>query len=179
MNKLSLVVLMLALFAISCKETPKVKKEPEKIVQPKQAAKDNVASLRSQALAILNHRIKEDPEIYAAVEAGYWEYEFVFDGKEMSRPGAKAGNWVNFKDDHTYDYGKYNIFQGKGKYHYHFGDAKLLMVDDVESVPPQEWDLKLSGNAMVMIGNQLYGNSAYQIKLINSVEQPVSPRAAN
>lgn len=147
--------------------------EKEHIVQPKESYKKNLGSLRSQALAILNHRIKDDPKSYAIVEAGAWEYEFVFNGKEMSKAGEKAGSWIDFKQDATYTYGLYNEIQGSGKYHYKFEPAVLLMIDDDDSVMPQEWNTKSAGDNLILIGTQLYGNNAYQMKLVRRDAIPV------
>lgn len=124
----------------------------------------NVGALRAQALSILNHRLKNNPESYAIIEAGIWEYQFVFDGK-MSERGAYEGVWIDFKPDFTYDYGKYNQVNGSGRYNYHFERGELLMIDNDNSMKPQEWTVKNAGDAMVLVGTPTYKDNSIQMKL--------------
>ncbi len=131
----------------------------------------NISALRSQALSILDYRIKEDGEPYAIVEAGCWEYEFVFKG-EMSKPGDHAGEWIDFKPDFTYQYGLYNEVQGSGRYHYSLDKTQILMVDNDESIKPQEWTAKNSGDVMILVGTSTYQDNATQMKLQRRVTCP-------
>ena len=124
----------------------------------------NIAAQRSQALSILDFRLKKDPQSYAIIEAGVWEYEFVFDG-EMSKPGEYAGVWIDFKPDFTYDYGKNTEVNGSGRYNYHFERGELLMIDNDSKVKPQEWTAKNAGDAMVLVGTQTYRDNSVQMKL--------------
>ncbi|NNE25991.1 MAG: hypothetical protein HKN09_04045 [Saprospiraceae bacterium] len=125
----------------------------------------NIASQRSTALSILNHRLKNDPQSYAIIEADVWEYEFVFDG-EMSKQGEYAGVWIDFKPDFTYEYGKNATVNGSGRYNYHFERGELLMIDNDPKVKPQEWTVKNAGDAMVLVGTQTYRDNSVQMKLI-------------
>ena len=124
----------------------------------------NIPAQRAQALSILNHRMKNNPESYAIIEADVWEYQFVFDG-EMSEKGEYAGIWIDFKPDFTYEYGKLTEVRGSGKYNYHFERSELLMVDNLPSAKPQEWSVKNAGDAMVLVGTALYGDNSVQMKL--------------
>lgn len=125
----------------------------------------NIAAMRAQALSILNHRLKNNPESYAIVEADVWQYQFVFDG-EMSKPGEYDGVWIDFKPDFTYEYGKNATVNGSGRYNYHFERGELLMIDNDNSMKPQEWQCKNAGDAMVLIGTATYQDNSIQMKLV-------------
>jgi len=171
MHKYLILSLLSVFFLSNCDQPtktagttePSQSQELNPIANPKGKISD---AKRTQALTILNHRIKSDDKAYAIVEAGVWEYEFVFDGREMSKIDEKKGMWIDFKENHTYTYGKYNKEMGAGKYHYTFDKNLLLMIDDSSELPPQEWDVKTAGDAMVLIGTALYGNNAFQMKLM-------------
>jgi len=51
---------------------------------------ETVSTKRAQALAILNYRLKKDPDFYTVMTEGVWELQFVHSG-EMSKPGEYAG----------------------------------------------------------------------------------------
>jgi len=125
-----------------------------------------IATQRAQALAILNHRLKNDSDSYEIVEAGIWEYEFVHSGS-MSEPGAYDGVWLDFKADHTYAYGTRGKTEGTGKYNYHFERGEVLMVDNVSTKKPQEWTIKGQGDVLVMVGTATYNDNHTQQRLKN------------
>lgn len=126
---------------------------------------DYITKLRSQAISILNHRLKTIDKTYAIVEAGTWEYQFVYDG-EMSKPGAYDGVWLDFKNDHTYAYGDKTGQKGTGKYNYHLERSEILMVDDDTSKKPEEWAIKHSEDVMIRIGTATYKDNHIQMKLV-------------
>lgn len=128
---------------------------------------------RSQALAVLDHRIKNDPETYAVIEAGILNYLFVFNGSKISKKEEYIGDWIDFKNDFTYEYGNYDQIQGNGRYHYSMDKTQLVMVDNNDKLNPQEWDIKTGGDVIIMIGTKTYGNNAYQIKLERQPDRPL------
>jgi len=132
--------------------------------KPQGATASEVASMRQQALSIINHRLKNGEESYAIIEADVWEYEFYFKG-EMSKPGEYAGVWIDFKPDNTYEYGHLQDVQGAGRYSYQFDREELLMVDNKSNEKPQEWQVKAAGDAMVLVGTHIYKDNAIQMKL--------------
>lgn len=129
------------------------------------ASPNEIATQRAQALAIINHRLKSDSQSYAIVEADTWEYEFVFN-KEMSKPGEYAGVWLDFKPNHTYEYGKNGTIKGSGKYNYSLEREQVVMVDNDSSKKPQEWEVKHAGDMMVMVGTATYKDNHMQQKLV-------------
>ena len=129
--------------------------------------------MRAQALGILDHRIKNYPETYAIIEAGILNYQFVHNGREISPKGAYDGAWIDFKADFTYDYGSYNETEGAGRYHFRTDINQLVMIDNNKSQSPQEWDVKIGGDVLILVGTNTYGNNAYQMKLLRSDNKPV------
>lgn len=123
-----------------------------------------INQMRSSALAILNHRLKKFPETIAMVEADVWEYQFVYSG-EMSKPGEYKGVWLDFKRDHTYEYGKDTEVHGGGKYNCHLERGEILMVDNDESKKPQEWKIKNADDIMIMMGTATYKDNHIQQKM--------------
>ena len=124
-----------------------------------------IAKHRSNALNILNYRLKKDNTYMAMIEADTWEYAFVFDG-EMSPAGVNAGIWVDFKKDHAYTYGKNGQVQGSGKYNFLLDREELLMVDDNPQIKPFEWTIKSADDTMIMVGTPTYKDNHIQMKLV-------------
>lgn len=122
---------------------------------------------RQEALTILEYRKQNETEHEVKIIEGIYEYEFIHDGKKMSERGAHDGEWIDFNEDYTYSYGKNKKTVGTGKFHFSKSKKLLLMVDNNKEVNPQEWQIKGSGSVMVMIGNTVYGNNNFQMKLIN------------
>ena len=120
---------------------------------------------RPEALSILEYRIANDPANYPLISDGIFEYDFIHDGRKMSPSGKHKGEWLDFKGDHTYTFGKNKNQMGSGRYHYDFEKQLLLMIDDNENVNPQEWEIKRQGDVMIKVGNMVYGNNNFQIKL--------------
>lgn len=137
----------------------------ERLEEMKKKSKtNNIPAMRVQALSILNHRMKKDSSTYAIIDADVWEYKFVFSG-EMSKPGEYEGTWIDFKRDHTYEYGKGSKVMGYGKYNYHLDRNELLIVDNDDSQKPQEWSVKNAGDVMILVGTSTYKDNAIQMKL--------------
>ncbi len=165
-------------FCVGCSssptpESPKIQQDIKSAAQSSFKEDQKVdPKLRSQALGILAHRIKHDPKSYAIIEAGILNYEYVYNGRQMSKKGEYTGDWIDFKNDFTYDYGRYDSVLGGGRYHYSMDKGELVMVDNEASKNPQEWTIKAGGDMIVKVGTQTYGNNAFQIKLNRSPEKP-------
>lgn len=143
---------------------PVKKERMEELRKRKEAAPEQLAAQRQQALSILNFRLKGGAKSYAIVEADVWEYQFYYDG-EMSKPGEYEGVWIDFKPDHTYEYGKLQTVQGSGRYNYHFERGELLMVDNQQAEKPKEYTVKGGDAVMVLVGTSTYGDNSIQMKL--------------
>ena len=144
------------------KDNPVV--EERKTRTKREPSVSEINKWRSQALSIINHRLKEFPKTYAIVEANTWEYQFVHDG-EMSQPGDYSGVWIDYKNDHTYEYGDGTVIKGSGKYNFHLERGEILMVDDDPSKKPNEWRVKHADDIMIMMGTPTYKDNHIQQKL--------------
>lgn len=171
------IIILTVILCISCKndkvnvnqsseeeimENPVIRERMEEM--RKKSTPLNIPKLRAQAASILEFRSKQGQDSYAIIEADTWEYQFVFDG-EMSEQGAYTGVWIDFYPDGRYEYGKYDKIEGSGRYNFHFDRFELLMLDDDESIKPQEWSVKVAGDAMVLVGTATYKDNSMQMKL--------------
>ncbi len=138
-------------------------------------AKLNIPGLRAQALSILNHRLKTFPDTYQIVDHDLWEYKFVFDG-EISPPGKYKGVWIDFKEDHTYDYGNRDKVEGSGRYNYHLDRGELVLVDNDKNKKPQEFTVKIANDVMILQGTATYNDRHLQMKLENVLDDIKKPR---
>jgi len=121
---------------------------------------------RGEAISILEFRNKKDPSDYPIISDGIFEYGFIHDGRKMSQSGEHNNEWLDFKTDQTYEYGKELKTLGGGKYHYEFEKNLLLMLDNDKSANPQEWEVKRQNNVMILVGTTVYGNNNFQMKLM-------------
>ena len=143
--------------------------------KPKAATEENIdySAMRALALQTIDYRIKnEGDKSYSAIEANVWQYEFLFDAVSMTIPAPYDGNWVDFKPDLTYEYGFYNENLGSGRYHYSFETGAILMVDNDESKKPNEYDVKLSGDSLVLVGKASFDSNIVQAKLYRQDNRP-------
>jgi len=132
-----------------------------------------VPNLKTKAQAILDHRQKEsNKKAFIMLDKDMWEYEFVFTGKTMTKPGQLAGSWIDFHEDLTYTYGYYEKDQGKGKYTYDLSTGLLLMIDDSDEIKPQEVELKLTDRTLILDGNEIYRDNNFNAKLRRVSEKP-------
>ncbi len=122
---------------------------------------------RGSALSILNHRIGEDSDdFYSIIEDGIWQFQFIHDGSKMIKPESLVKEYLDFKDDLTYEKGKAGKVVETGKYHYSFKTDKVLMIPDDSSKNPQEWKTMFKSDVfMILVGTPEYGNNNFQMKL--------------
>ena len=161
----------LMLTVTSCDQKSKELKEKEDLME--RAAQNesdieistiNAEAMNESASAILDFRYKEHGmESYAIIEMDRWEYEFIARGADIKPAG--NGMWIDFLPDLTYTYGDNDGQMGAGKYHYNFEDHTLLVVDNNKSIKPQEWEAKIAGPTMVLVGKATYRDNHLQVKL--------------
>jgi hypothetical protein len=134
----------------------------------------DIASMHAGAKSILEFRYKEqgvDP--VASIEMDRWYYQFIATGSRIEP--VQDGRWIDFYPDLTYEYGDENGVKGKGKYHYSISSSILLIVDNDPTVKPQEYDAKLNGPVMVLVGKPTYKDNHMQMKLQQDYpKEPVS-----
>ena len=125
-----------------------------------------MTKLRENAKAVFDYRIKNGEFSTAQIlDNGVWEYKFTFADGAMSELGALAGKWIDFTDNNTYQYGNYDVTEGSGIYHYNPISTIILMIDNDPATKPQEFEMKLVMDALVMVGQKTYNDNSTQSKL--------------
>jgi hypothetical protein len=123
-----------------------------------------VEDMNKSAEAVLQFRYKEQgKESYAAIEMDRWFYEFIADGAEIQP--VEDGKWIDFYPDLTYTYGDESGQKGAGRFHYSLNTGLILLVDNDKNIKPQEFDVKVSGPVLVLVGKSTYKDNHLQMKL--------------
>lgn len=129
--------------------------------------------IRVEALGIIEHRKKTEPEALSMLTFGYWNPEFVYNSGQISPTDQYAGYWIKFEDDFTYSYGQYKKNFGKGKYHFRLDDKSLYMLDDNIEHEPKVWTVNHNGEVIALVGTHEYGvNNGMQMKMVALTEKP-------
>lgn len=134
-----------------------------------------VPGMKTEAMAIINHRYKEtNKKAYILLDKEMWEYEFIFTGKTMTNPGQLSGQWIDFHEDQTYTYGSFGEDVGAGIYTFDLTSGLLLLIDNSDSIKPQEFEAKLFDRSLIMDGNEIYRDNNYNAKLRRIETKPVN-----
>lgn len=167
MNRIILIVctIVIGLTLFSCKNDGKTPSTTKPNVSTKAVA-PQMTKLRENAKAVFDYRIKNGEFSTAQIlDNGVWEYKFTFADGAMSELGALAGKWIDFADNNTYQYGNYDVTEGSGIYHYNPISTIILMIDNDAATKPQEFEMKLVMDALVMVGQKTYNDNSTQSKL--------------
>ncbi len=149
----------------SCKNEGSKASSTKATVSAKKAS-PQMEGLREKAKSVYDYRMKNGEFSTAQIlDNGVWEYKFTFANNAMSELGALAGKWIDFADDNTYEYGLYGEIKGSGIYHYDPLSTIILMIDNNPSAKPQEFEMKLVMDALVMVGQKTYNDNSTQSKL--------------
>lgn len=132
-----------------------------------------VTSMRKVATDILASRMKESSKSITIMDKDIWVYDGVVKNSDMTMRDSLGGSWIDFREDLTYEYGRYDKKGGKGKYHYDLDKGLLLMVDENEAIKPQEFEVKLRNDMMVIVGAPTYEDNNLQAKLVREAAYPV------
>lgn len=174
MNRIILIVCAIVISSVnySCKnEGNGALASKESNASPK--ASPQMTELREKAKAVYDYRM-ENGEFSSAqiLDNGAWEYKFTFADGAMSKPGALAGKWIDFAENNTYEYGTYDRVEGSGIYHYDPLSTILLIIDNDPTAKPQEFEMKLVMDALVMVGQKTYNDNSTQSKLDKRETRP-------
>jgi hypothetical protein len=133
-----------------------------------------VPDMKREAKVIINHRYKQnEKKAYIILDKDLWEYEFIFTGKTMTKPGQLAGMWIDFNEDQSYSYGYYDQNYGGGIYTFDLDSGLLLLIDNSDEIKPQEFEAKLFDKSLIMDGNEIYKDNNYNAKLRRVETKPV------
>jgi hypothetical protein len=127
---------------------------------------------QAQALANINEEAaKSNNNAYASFTAKPWVIDaIVFD--EFAERSIHEGMWLSFKDDLTFEYGRYSDKLGKGKYYYNADMESLTMLDDDLDVKPFEFGVGWDMGFIVIGGTKTFDDDGLMIKLINKTNLP-------
>lgn len=95
-------------------------------------------------------------------------YKDTFATKEMIE-----GRWIDFDDNQTYTYGKFDKQMGKGKYHFSSINELMILNDDDKEVKPMEFAPGFQNGYMVLFGTKSFDDEDNQIKLLRTKVRPV------
>ena len=84
------------------------------------------------------------------------------------------GAWIDFKDNGTYDYGKYDKKEYSGSWFYD-GDKEFLELNPEGEERPSEWQLKYKDNNLIWVGTNKYGDNATQMRWLRRQGYPARP----
>ncbi|MBK8349813.1 MAG: hypothetical protein IPL08_20230 [Saprospiraceae bacterium] len=133
----------------------------------------DVKAMRASALNILEHRYKESSKkTYTILDKDIWVFDAIVKNSNMMTGDSLGGRWIDFKEDLTYDYGRMDKKEGKGKYFYDFDKANLLLIDDNENIKPQEFEVKALNDMLVIVGQYIYKDNNIQTKLTRKASFP-------
>lgn len=134
-----------------------------------------IPEMREEAIKILEHRQKEsDTSAIAMIERDVYVFDGILLSSNMITGDSIAGEWLDFKEDLTYEYGKFDKENGSGRYFFTFEENTLLMVNDNPAIKPQEFETKRANDILILIGKQIYRDNNIQTKLTRVATKPVA-----
>lgn len=177
-----LLFLFLSIIMFSCKmdktslsttDTDVKELEAYAMLNQQDLKPEEIAAMRLAALQILDHRQKESAnKSYTIIDKDIWQYDATVINSDMKSGDSLEGRWIDFKEDLTFEYGRYDKKDGKGRYFYNLEDSSLLMVDDNEVLKPQEFDVKALNEMIVIVGRYVYKDNNIQSKLLRIPNYP-------
>lgn len=126
-----------------------------------------VATFRKSANDIIHHRNKElGNKISAILTKDTWKYDGIFKGSQFIPADSLNNKWIKFKDNLTYDYGQNAKIRGGGIYTYNFDTGLLLMLDHDINLKPNEYNVKVHNDLIILEGQSTYQDNNIQAKLV-------------
>lgn len=124
---------------------------------------NQLIEMHVEADQLINQRWKEsDKKSWAILTSKIWEYNMIYNGSEMSKPGYLKGQWIVFNDDLTYEYGHMKDKLGSGKYHYSPDTGLLIMKDNSRAVKPNELTVQPGSEELIIVGTSRFGDNNMQ-----------------
>lgn len=122
---------------------------------------------------LINSRFSEDQgKSSPSIAVDMWTidamYKDTFATKEMIE-----GRWIDFDDNQTYTYGKFDKQMGKGKYHFNSETSTFILNDEDKEVKPLEFEAEFQGGYVVLFGTKTFDDESINIKIIRSKIKPM------
>ena len=124
----------------------------------KEGSYTSLQDVRNDVLNEIKARQKSDAYHFSILTDSYWTFGGFHDGKFMWKEENFRGHWIKFFENFTYEYGFENSTTGRGQYHFRMRDNSLLMLDNDESIQPNELIYQDTGGNIA-----LSGRSAFQM----------------
>ena len=126
-----------------------------------------VAAFRKSAQDIVHHRNKELADKTSAIlTKDAWKYDGIFKGSQFTAADSLKNKWIKFKDNLTYQYGENAEVRGGGMYTYNFDTGLLLMLDNDPNLKPNEYNVKVHNDLVILEGQATYQDNNIQAKLV-------------
>jgi hypothetical protein len=134
-----------------------------------------IASWRASAQSILEKRQADFArKTYEALVKDLWLVDAYLSSDKMVSGDSVRGAWLDFKDDLTYEYGFGDKKTGMGTYFYEFESSKLLMLDNNALLKPQEFNVRLRNDMVILVGEYVYRDNNLQSKLTRGKSYPAN-----
>jgi len=186
--KTNILILLLVIFW-GCKENKSDKNEEEEAVSEIKTINQSanvdafypmlnqmdlstmeVAAYRKSATDIVHHRNKENGRKASPIlTKDSWQYEGIFKGSSFVSADSLQSKWIMFKDDLTFVYGQNKEIKGGGIYTYNFDTGLLQMVDNDTNLKPNEYNVKVHNDLIILEGQATYEDNNIQAKLARIV----------
>ncbi len=125
-----------------------------------------IETMRKTASEVLALRKKDSGnKSYTVMDKDIWAFGGLVSDSRALFGDSLAGTWIDFKENLTFDYGQYDKKSGSGHYFYDMEKATLLMLDDNPAIKPQEFEVKMNNDMLVIVGQAIYKDNNMQAKL--------------
>jgi hypothetical protein len=123
------------------------------------------------AIELTERSSKDNNKTYKSITNGVWVVDAAH-LDEFASYNVIEGKWIQFKEDLTYEYGKFDKTIGKGRYHYQPLSQLVLLLDQKENVRPLEYEIGWSDGYIVLQGTPTFDDTEIAIKMINANSKP-------
>lgn len=112
-----------------------------------------------------------DPQ--KALVNGIWAIEGYVEVSNKDAQKQNVGRWYNFKEDGTYERGRYNKTRGNGKWTFD-EETKLLTMEDKEGAFNSQFKVRMTptGQTMIVVGTNRYNQTRIQGKFVVMSDYP-------
>ncbi|MCB9310051.1 MAG: hypothetical protein H6567_08340 [Lewinellaceae bacterium] len=139
----------------------------------------DIATMRTNAEGMLEFRDKElNHKSVTIIDKDIWKVVAFIIGRDGKFGDKLHGAWIDFKEDLTYTYGHYDKTEGQGLYIYDLDKELILLIDDNQTMKPQEFKVKVTNDNLVLVGTETYRDNAMQAKLDRTASFPSAPAEA-
>lgn len=138
-----------------------------------------IKDMRMSAASVLEHRQKEgNKKSYTSIDKDVWVFDAILIGSKMTTGDSLEGRWLDFKEDLTYSYGRFDVIDGKGRYYYELEKETIILVDDDPMMKPQEFEVKARNDMLILVGQYEYKDNNIQTKLLRQATLPTKKSVA-